>query len=60
MADRGVRIELGESPTVLLSADFGQSWTALGPNEARALAAKLCVVAERVDERETERERQAA
>jgi hypothetical protein len=59
MGDRGIRVELGESPTVLLSADFGTSWTALGPNEARQYAAQLCVAAEKVDERETEREQAA-
>lgn len=60
MTDRGIRIEIGDAPVVLLSADFGTSWTAMNPNEARGCAARLCVAAEQVDERETEREHEAA
>ena len=50
-----IRVALGEvDPVVLFSADHGFTWVAMSPNEARSMAAGLCVAAERADERETE------
>lgn len=53
-ADLSMRVELADD-CVLFSADHGQTWKGLSPDDARSLAAGLCVSAERVDEQETER-----
>ena len=52
--DLSMRVELGDN-CVLFSADHGMTWHGLNPDDARSLAAGLCVAAERVDEQETER-----
>lgn len=51
--DLSVRVEDGER-VVLLSATHGHTWIGLGANEARSMAAALCVAAERLDAQDTE------
>lgn len=57
--DLSVRVE-AERGHVAISTNSGASWHAFSPDEARRMAAGLCVAAERVDEQDTEAEGAAA